>query len=243
MLDAVREIYRRSLKPTDSLWNNWVSRPPAAVVVWALRGSRVTPNQVTFGSLTLFAVAATVMIAWPTHLGLIATALLIQSSYILDCVDGQLARYKNLASPVGALLDFLVDEIKAFLLVGAGAVRMWRTSGEVGWLVVAVGGLFVVATGITLTTFMRRREYLEATGAAPRTDGEGSPPKRSSPPIAAIEWIGRFVIQYPSYVWLLCLLDRLDLFLEVYLGAHVLYLGRASLTILLKLGRPLGRSS
>jgi hypothetical protein len=30
-----------------------------------------------------------------------------------------------------------------------------------------IAGMFVAATGITLTTFMRRPEYLEATGAPP----------------------------------------------------------------------------
>src|SRR5205807_6258489 len=100
MLERARTIYRQSQKPQDNLWNTWVSRPPAAVVVGALEHTGVTPNQVTFASLALFLVGAAVLVEWTTWPGLIVAALLGQASYVLDCVDGQLARYKGLASPV-----------------------------------------------------------------------------------------------------------------------------------------------
>src|SRR5262245_27643993 len=90
----------------------------------------------------------------------------MQASYVLDCADGQLARYKGLSSPVGSLLDFLMDEIKAFLLVGAASVRQWMLTGDAMWLLLGVGGLVVVATGIALTSFTRRPEYTGASGAA-----------------------------------------------------------------------------
>ncbi len=237
MLSEARAIYRQSKKPRDNLWTEWCSRPPAAVVVWALRPTRVTPNQVTFAALAVFAGAAALLIAWRSYFGLVAAAVAVQLSYILDCVDGQLARYKDMASPVGALLDFLMDEVKAFLLVGACAVRLWAQSADARWLLVGIGGLVTVASGIALTTFMRREEYLKATRTkpAPLTGmGGGLGPGV----IGMVEWVGKNVIQYPQYVWILCLLNRLDVFLLVYLGANLLYLGRSGLLILVKLGRP-----
>jgi phosphatidylglycerophosphate synthase len=41
----------------------------------------------------------------------VAAALVLELSYILDCTDGQLARLKHQTSPVGAHLDFLMDEL------------------------------------------------------------------------------------------------------------------------------------
>jgi phosphatidylglycerophosphate synthase len=243
MLERARQIYRQSKKPQDNFWNVWVSRPPAAVVVGALESTDVTPNQVTFASLVVFAVAAVALVCWRTRGGLVAAALIVQASYILDCVDGQLARYKGLASPVGALLDFLMDEVKAFLLVGACAVRLWLVSEDSFWLVLGVAGLIVVATGITLTSFTRRSEYLAATGrsASPVADDTTRRHGVSRSPgarvVALAEAAGHFLFHYPSYFLFVALFDGLDLFLLVYLATHVLYLGRASLSVLLALGR------
>lgn len=236
MLAEVGVIYRESKKQRDNFWTEWCSRPPAAVVVFALKGTPITPNQVTFLSLAVFAGAAASLIALRGQAGLIAAALIVQASYILDCVDGQLARYKQLTSPVGALLDFLMDEMKAFLLVGAASVRLWLQSGDLRWLLLGVGGLAAVASGIALTTFMRRDEYLAATGARPAATAAAPNGRRGV--IGAVEWVGKFVLHYPSHLWLFAVLDRLDIFLLAYLAAHGLYLGRASLTVLMKLGRP-----
>jgi hypothetical protein len=138
----------------------------------------------------------------------------------------------------------MLDEVKAFLVVGAAATRLWLGSGgDARFLLIGLGGLFAAATGITLTSFMRRPEYLEATGApplAPATErGDHAP--RSLSPLALVEAAGRYVLHYPSWFLFVCAADRLDLFLYIYVGAHVLYLGRASLIILIKLGRPAKR--
>jgi phosphatidylglycerophosphate synthase len=234
MLDAVRVIYRESKKQRDNFWTEWLSRPPAAVLVWLLAPTRVTPNQVSFLSLFVFALAAVLLVAWPGRAAPIVAALVIQLSYVLDCVDGQLARHKRLASSVGALLDFLADEVKAFLLVGALAVRLWAASDDPRWLLAGIGGLVAVATGIALTTFMRRPEYAAAAGRPP-SEPPASP---GSGPLAWIERAGRLVLHYPTHFWLFAVADRLDLFLVVYLAAHALYLGRAGLAVVVKLGRP-----
>jgi phosphatidylglycerophosphate synthase len=237
VLAAVRDIYRQSKKRRDNFWTEWISRPPAAVLVWMLKGTRVTPNQVSFLAIAVAAGGCAAMIFWRTWLGLIVGGLVLQLAYIIDCVDGQLARIKSMASPVGALLDFMLDEVKAFLVIGSAATRLYLQSADPRWLLIGLGGLFVAATGITLTTFMRRPEYLEATGApplAPATERGGHAPKSLSP-VALVEALGKYVLHYPSWFLFVCAANRLDIFIYAYLGAHLLYLGRASLTILVKL--------
>jgi phosphatidylglycerophosphate synthase len=237
MLAAVRDIYRQSKKKRDNFWTEWISRPPAAVIVWMLKGTRVTPNQVSFLAITVAAGGCATMILWRTWLGLIVAGLLLQLAYVIDCVDGQLARLKSMASPVGALLDFMLDEVKAFLVIASAATRLYLQSQDPKWLLIGLGGLFVAATGITLTTFMRRPEYLEATGAPPvppATERAGFLPTSLSP-VALVEALGKYVLHYPSWFLFVCAANRLDIFVYAYLGAHLLYLGRASLTILVKL--------
>ncbi|HXU72722.1 MAG TPA: CDP-alcohol phosphatidyltransferase family protein [Polyangia bacterium] len=247
MLAAVRDIYRQSKKKRDNFWTEWISRPPAALLVWMLKETSVTPNQVSFLAIGVAAGGCATLIFWRTWLGLVVAGLLLQLAYVIDCVDGQLARLKSLASPVGALLDFMLDEVKAFMVIASAAARLYlqtpsATDGA-RWLLIGLGGLFAAAVGITLTTFMRRPEYLDAIGAPPlppATERGGHFDKlapKSLSPVALVEALGRYVLHYPSWFLFVCAFNRLDIFLYAYLGAHVLYLGRASLTILLKLGR------
>ena len=86
-----------------------------------------------------------VLLAMPGHLGLLLGVLVLELSYVLDCVDGQLARLRGTSSPIGAHLDFLMDELKAFLLVAAIAVRLWLPGRDPRWLLEGLGGLVIVA--------------------------------------------------------------------------------------------------
>src|SRR5689334_25009284 len=158
MGSEIAAIYRASKKKRDINWfTEWIARPPAAVVVYVLRNTPITPNQVTFLSAVIAAAACAMLIALPGWFWLIAAALVFEFSFVLDCADGQLARYRKLASPLGHLLDFLIDELKAMLLFGCVAVRVWRDrGGDDRILIVGLAGLFCLAAGIALTSFMRR---------------------------------------------------------------------------------------
>lgn len=238
-LSEIAAIYRASKKKKDiNLWTEWVCRPPAAVLVWLLQGTRVTPNQVTFLSAVVAAGSAAMFALLPGHLWLVAAALVFELSFVLDCVDGQLARVRRTASPLGHLLDFLMDELKAMLLFGCIAVRLWQDTGDDLFMLVGMGGLFALASGLMLTSFMRRPEY----GAPPPT-ADGQPAViavRRGPlglALTLFEMAARTVVHYPSYIWLCAALNRIDVYFWAYVAVNVLYLARCLLQILLKLGR------
>jgi phosphatidylglycerophosphate synthase len=239
MASEIAAIYRASKKKQDINWfTEWVARPPAAVVVYLLRNTRITPNQITFLSALIAAVACALFIAWPTWTGLIVAAAIFEFSFVLDCADGQLARHRKIASPIGHLLDFLMDELKAMLLFGSVAVRLWRELNDDRLLVVGLAGLFCLASGIALTSFMRRPEY----GAKQMTE-DGQPAevgKRRGPVGMALnvfEWAARFVVHYPQYLFICAVANRIDIYFWAYAAVNVLYLAMSFLKILLKLGR------
>jgi CDP-alcohol phosphatidyltransferase-like enzyme len=244
MLSAAADIYRRTRKPNDIVWNRFVARPLAAVLVVPLARTSITPNQITFATLPVFLAGAAVLALLPSWSALVAGAAIIELSYVLDCADGQLARLKATSSPVGAHLDFLMDELKAFALVAAIAVRLWLPAHDPRWLLEGLAGLVVVAAAISLTTFVRRPEYAAATGAVVSQGtgdyGEGfaqaAVPARRSP-LALLEAVGRFVVHYPSHIWLVALVNRIDLFLHAYLLMNAAYAARALLGIVRSLGR------
>lgn len=244
MLSAIADAYRRTSKPKDILWNKLVARPLAAVVIVPLARTRITPNQVTLATLPVFLAGAALLIACPTWGALVGGAAILELSYVLDCADGQLARLKGTSSPVGAHLDFLMDELKAFVLVAAVAIRLWRPAHDPRFLIEGVAGVAVLASAISLTTFVRRPEYAAATGKAVAHGagdyGEGfaaAAPKRRSP-LALVESIGRFIVHYPSYILFVALANRIDLFLHAYIAMNAAYAARALLGIGRALGRP-----
>jgi len=126
--------------------------------------------------------------------------LVFEFSFVLDCADGQLARLKKIASPLGHHLDFLMDELKAMLLLGCITIRLYRDTGDDRLLIVGLAGLFCLAAGLSLTSFTRRPEY----GAKPPTE-EGQPAEmgaRKGPigmALNAVEWLLRIVVHYPQY--------------------------------------------
>jgi len=240
MASEVAAIYRSSKKKQDINWfTEWIARPPAAVVVYLLRNTPITPNQVTFLSAFVAAGACAVLMLWLGWLPLVIGAALFEFSFVLDCADGMLARLRKLASPLGHLLDFLMDELKAMLLYGAVAVRMWREHGDDDrMLLIGLAGGFCLASGIALTSFMRRPEY----GAKPPTE-DGQPAevgKRRGPVgmvLNALEWSSRIVVHYPQYIWICAAVNRIDIYFWAYAAVNVLYLAKAFLQIMLRLGR------
>jgi phosphatidylglycerophosphate synthase len=239
MWREITSVYRASKKKKDiNLWTEWVCRPPAAVIVYALKNTRITPNQLTFASLALAALAGAMLVLWPGYAGLVAAIIVFEISFVLDCADGQLARARGQASRLGHLLDFLMDEIKAFLIFGCVAIRLWITTGDPLYLAVGIVGMFALASGTSLTSFTRRPEY----GAPPPTE-DGQPahiPQRAGPigaAITAAERVARVLVHYPSYIWLAALLDRIELYFWAYAAVNALYLARMLLAIASKLGR------
>jgi phosphatidylglycerophosphate synthase len=245
VLSEVVDAYRRTRKPRDILWNRFVARPLAAALLVPLARTRVTPNQITLATLVVFAAGGALLALGRGWSSLVGGAVIIELSYVLDCVDGQLARWKGTSSPVGAHLDFLMDELKAFLLVAAVAVRLWLAAGNARWLLEGLLGLVAVAAAVSLTTFVRRPEYAAATGAAVSHGagdyGEGfdhapaAAPRLS--PVRLVESIGRFLVHYPSYILFVALANRIDLFLHAYLAVNAAHAARSLLAIARRLGR------
>ncbi len=250
MWSEIVGIYRASKKKRDVNWfTEHVARPPAAIVVYFFSKTRVTPNQITFLSVIVAAIACAMWIFLPEYHWVVAAALVFELSFVLDCADGQLARLRRIASPLGHLLDFLMDELKAMLLIGSLAVRLWLDTGDPRVLLAGLGGLFVLAAGISLTTFIRRPEVSPPAPApvdGEATDAPPTPAKRRGPIGLALGFamaIAKFLVHYPQYIWIAAVANRMDLFFWVYAGVNALYFAKTFASILLRLGRFAPRSS
>jgi phosphatidylglycerophosphate synthase len=235
----IAAIYRASKKKQDINWfTERIARPPAAVVVYALRNTRITPNQVTFMSALLAAGSGVMLALLPGWTWLVVAALVFEFSFVLDCADGQLARLRKTASPLGHLLDFLMDELKAMFIFGCVAIRLWRDTGDARMLLVGIIGGFCLASGIALTSFMRRPEY---GGKGPTEDGQPAEVGKRKGPIGmalnVFEWAARIVVHYPQYIWICAAVNRIDIYFWAYAAVNALYLGLSFMKIFFRLGR------
>ncbi len=252
---SLPQLYRATLKSRDLAFNVYVCRPLAAVFVYALRDTRVAPNQVTFFSLLVAGIAALCFVAAPWPLGLWVGVAVYELSYVFDKVDGMLARARGVQSPEGHLLDFLMDEIKAFFILAAVATGAYRSSGDDRFLLWGLGGVVCLASGIAMTTFQRRPEVLAGAGkkAGPPVDDDDAevpspPPAHAtakgggvSPLRAAVqlaERVGRLFIHYPSYIWLAAVLSDVRIYLYPYVLVNALYCARSLVGLLVRYGGP-----
>lgn len=108
-----------------------------------------TPNGITIGWIIigLAGVSAFLVENWAAH---VVGGLLLQLSYLLDFVDGEVARLTDRRSMVGGFLDLLGHGVvKASLPLAVGAAAGWP-SGHT-WLLLAGGiAAVVIVVGDTL---------------------------------------------------------------------------------------------
>jgi len=96
-----------------------------------------TPNQVTIGSFAIGLYAAFLFAQGDTW-SLIAGAILLQVSIIVDCVDGELARYTRKFSELGAWLDAITDRVKEYAVFLGLAYGAFVQNGQNLWVLAAV---------------------------------------------------------------------------------------------------------
>jgi hypothetical protein len=146
-----------------------------------------------------------------------------------------LARWRGIASPVGHLLDFLMDELKAFCLLAAVAVRLFLEHADTRFLLLGLFGLVALASGIALTTFMRRPEVLGPASPATATTAKATSPVRRV--VGWLESAAKFVIHYPSYLLYVAIIGRIELYFLPYIAVNALYAARAFASVAWRHGR------
>ena len=150
-------------------YSRYVNRPLARRVAAAVHTFGMTPNQATAVSAALSAAGIALLAALrPSPLQAVSVAVLLAAGYVMDSVDGQLARLRGGGSVSGEWLDHLVDCFKTTLLHLAVLVSWYRTPPVETELALAIPMVFVVVAcatyyGVILMPYLRRQ-----AGAADR---------------------------------------------------------------------------
>ncbi|MEU3604619.1 DUF5941 domain-containing protein [Streptomyces sp. NPDC035033] len=126
--EAVR--LRSAVKAHDGFFTTFFISPYSRYIArWCARRG-LTPNQVTTASL-LTALIAAGCAATGERGGYVAAGVLLLVSFVLDCTDGQLARYALKYSTMGAWLDATFDRAKEYAFYAGLALGAARGGDDV----------------------------------------------------------------------------------------------------------------
>ncbi|WP_435821111.1 DUF5941 domain-containing protein [Micromonospora lupini] len=114
-VDEDRAELRLSVKEKDDFFSTYFVSTWSPYVVRLAARLRLTPTGVTVISV-LFALAAAVLFGVGGRPALVGGAVLLYLGFVLDCVDGQLARYTRHFSAWGGWLDTMADRAKEYLV-------------------------------------------------------------------------------------------------------------------------------
>ncbi len=107
-----QKVYACAKRPID-IWTNYLYYTISIRLVYLIRNTRISPNGLTLTALVL-AVAGSILFGVGSRPFVITGLILAQVSYVFDCADGQLARYRRQFSPIGGWLDQVSDRTKEF---------------------------------------------------------------------------------------------------------------------------------
>jgi phosphatidylglycerophosphate synthase len=125
-IDEDRARLRLAVKEKDDFFTTYAVSSWSPRVTKAAARLGLSPTAVT-GLSVLFAVAAALCFWQASRPAMVLGGVLLYLGFVLDCVDGQLARYTRTFSTFGGWLDTMADRAKEYAVyagLAAGADRI-----------------------------------------------------------------------------------------------------------------------
>jgi phosphatidylglycerophosphate synthase len=139
-----RQHLRETLKPREEWWSRVFATPVAHGILLVVADWRwITPNRLTLLSLAT-ALVACLLITTGEEAYLLLAGGVIQLSYVLDCMDGQLARYRNASSRLGAFADKWADYVKFPAILLALTINAFHDDPSLTPIVLGFTAVFLV---------------------------------------------------------------------------------------------------
>ncbi|MEV0350359.1 CDP-alcohol phosphatidyltransferase family protein [Nonomuraea sp. NPDC050680] len=154
-------------KRRDSWWTVYFVDPVACrAALLVANHTRLTPNQLTVVSLVLGMVSA-VCLAMDL---LAAGAAMFYLSFMVDCLDGKIARLKGSGTPFGLWLDYVGDRIRVVCCATGLAYGQYAITGDVRYIV--MGAAVAVVDLFRYVNAPQMKRVRETVKAEREADGE-----------------------------------------------------------------------
>lgn len=173
---AKRPAYSYTSSVKSSISDEWINtyllRPVAGLLVRILYSSPVTPNQVTVAAIATGVLAAVLYALNTPQLTLVAGVFLALKD-LLDTVDGQLARAKQMYSRMGRFLDSIGDAMVNLLVFAAIASSLHASTGNPFMYFFGLAGFLGISLRVSYHVFYQTSYlHLEKTYTLNRTTEE-----------------------------------------------------------------------
>jgi hypothetical protein len=127
----------------DSWWGRFFLDPFSIRLTWLVANfTRLTPNAVTLLTIP-FSLASAAFFYLGQPMYLVFGAFLYEFGFLLDTIDGKLARLLGRSSRLGAFLDIYLDAISFFVNLFALILGQYRLHGEPNFLIIGMVYLFL----------------------------------------------------------------------------------------------------
>ncbi|PSK92254.1 CDP-alcohol phosphatidyltransferase-like enzyme [Murinocardiopsis flavida] len=157
---TLAEVRERTCKTRDSWWTVWMVDPLALRLVRLVANrTSITPSQLTTAAL-LFGLGAAACFAFGWWQLLVLGAVLYYACFLLDCMDGKLARLTDSESLFGSWMDYVFDRFRVLVCAIALMGGQYVATGEVlfVWLALVVVFLDMLRYLNALQVYKIRRE-------------------------------------------------------------------------------------
>ena len=185
-------------RANDGFYSVFFLRKFSKLLTWLAVRVNATPNQVTLISFAIGLYSAFCFTKGTFSQTLLGAALL-QLSIIVDCVDGELARYTRKFSKLGAWLDAVTDRVKEYMVFLGLAIGAEK-SGQDLWIPALVMMLIQTFRHLSDYNFARSiKQRAEEQFLAPidfSADFDGIFPSEREPKGRLRYWLGK-IIQFP----------------------------------------------
>jgi hypothetical protein len=121
-----KDIWARATKKEDTVVSVFITDPLIRVVLPAFLRSGISPNQVTMIGMAVSLLTAGLFLSGNLALG----GALFFLWYIIDCIDGKIARITDRCTQYGYWLDVFTDRLGTGLLTFALGVRFLHAGDE-----------------------------------------------------------------------------------------------------------------
>ncbi|MBB5624860.1 CDP-alcohol phosphatidyltransferase family protein [Sphaerisporangium krabiense] len=155
-------------KRRDSWWTVFVVDPVACrVALFVANRTEITPNALTRLSLILGMASAACFAANRLALG----AALFYVSFMIDCVDGKIARLKGTGTPFGLWLDYVGDRIRVVCCAAGIAYGQYAATGRMAFVLLGAGiAILDLFRYVNAPQMKRVRQTVKARRRAARRD-------------------------------------------------------------------------
>lgn len=166
MNEKLSKLWQTKTKD-DEYWSSFITSPLAILInYWAVDVRWLTPNRITLLSFIVSLMSCGFILSNSTN-GFIFAAILVNLSHVFDCMDGQMARYRQSTSLTGSYYDRLTDQLQVIIWFGSiGYVAYMQSNSAVPLILALIGVAFYGLRGyvkyVGLHTMMLRDQcYLK----------------------------------------------------------------------------------